>query len=269
MVNKPEKIINNCIKLLEKGYGMDYCLNKYNRYRRQLEDYFKAIDSLKNLKKIEPDKSFTENSFDKIYDKARKEARDERLPENNVESVSPTIPARRKFAIFKPAIIFVIFLVIAIFSFSGTIYASQDSVPGQTLYPVKRSFEDFKLIIYPESRKGALHFQYLNNRLSEANILIESDEEGLMALIEDLLLEIDNEYNQCHQYRCFMYENEENMLNQIGDIKNRYHNKFGQGKNKDDPGRDSGNQEDENYNGNNHNTSNKEGGPQHKKGQNK
>ncbi len=85
--------------------------------------------------------------------------------------------------------IFLVFLVLSVFSFSGTLFASQETVPGQVLYPLKKSFESFKLIVYPENQKDDLHFQFLNNRIDEADILLESDGSGADSLMDDLIIE--------------------------------------------------------------------------------
>ena len=69
------------------------------------------------------------------------------------KQLNGTYPVAKKRLLLRPAMIFLVFLVAAIFSFSGTLFASQETVPGQVLYPLKKSFEDFKLIVYPENKK--------------------------------------------------------------------------------------------------------------------
>jgi hypothetical protein len=91
-------------------------------------------------------------------------------------------------------------LVVLIFSSAGTVYASQDSLPGENLYVVKRAAESVQLFFYPESKKWQLHFKLLNNRIYEADSLIKTGQEGNMELIKELLLEIDEEYSQCKKY---------------------------------------------------------------------
>ena len=90
--------------------------------------------------------------------------------------------------------IFLAFIVISVFSFSGTLFASQDSLPGETLYPLKRSFEEFRLNIYPEDFKGGLHLKFLNNRIEEAEILLDMENGTDPAFIEELISEMERQY---------------------------------------------------------------------------
>lgn len=122
--------------------------------------------------------------------------------------------------------IFLVFLVLSVFSFSGTLFASQETVPGQVLYPLKKSFESFRLIVYPESRKDDLHFQFLNNRIDEANILLESDRSDVDILVNDLIIEIDMEYQMCKQFNCFPTRDEDQILNSINSVKSRHRNRM-------------------------------------------
>lgn len=156
------------------------------------------------------------NSLDSIIIEA--EAR-----ENAVFSGTPV--SRRKF-ILKPAMIFVIFVVISIFSFTGTLFASQDSLPGETLYPLKRSFEEFKLNIYPENLKGGLHLRFLKNRIDEAEIILAMQNNIDPLLVEELISEIDRQYGSCIQYGCIDPDSEDDILESINSVKNRYQNRF-------------------------------------------
>jgi hypothetical protein len=105
-----------------------------------------------------------------------------------------------------------------------------ETVPGQVLYPLKKSFEDFKLIVYPENKKGDLHFQFLSNRIDEANILLGSDGSTVGVLVDDLIVEIDMEYQICRQLNSFATRNEGKIIDSINNIKNmhgRMHGKNG------------------------------------------
>ena len=172
-----------------------------------------------------------------------------------------------KRLLLKPAMIFLVFLVLAIFSFTGTLFASQDTVPGQVLYPLKRSFEDLKLSVYPESKKDSLHFQFLNNRIDEANTILGSDDHSAGTLVEGLIGEIENEYRMCKQYNCFSTGDEDRVLGSIENIKNRYRYRYDKSQARDmgpDQDNSTGNNQDKDMGSEQKNTGN--GGQQNKNG---
>lgn len=210
---------------MEKGFSIDYCLQRFKNHQAEIRDYLTTIKHTKNLDKIMPDKDFQKNSLEKIIIEAEKQKKDLKIRASSKEGQRTCLPSKR--AVLRPAIIFIIFLVLATFSFAGTLFASQDSIPGQTLYPLKRSFEDFKLNIYPENMKDELHFKFLNNRIDEANILLESEDTDIEAWIENLISEIDKGYQMCKQYRCFISHNEDEILDSIDKVKNRHKDRHG------------------------------------------
>ncbi|MEV4191624.1 DUF5667 domain-containing protein [Streptomyces toxytricini] len=66
-------------------------------------------------------------------------------------------------------------------AFSGVAAASTDSLPGDTLYPVKRGMEDLKLGMADEDAdRGELYLDQASNRLSEARRLMERGRTGVL-----------------------------------------------------------------------------------------
>ena len=247
MDKKIEKIIYKCLMLMEKDYSLDECINRFEDHRDEINEYFKTIKNIKGLEAIMPEKDYRENSLAYVMDEAKRRMAVSSEKADAAAVIKQSMPGIKKRLLLRPAMIFLVFLVLSVFSFSGTLFASQETVPGQVLYPLKKSFEGFKLIVYPESQKDDLHFQFLNNRIDEANTLLESDESGAGVLIDALIAEIDMEYRMCKQYSCFSTRNEDSVLNSINNIKNRYRNRYKNNQD-NDPGRSNGagdNQEEE------------------------
>ena len=44
-----DKVIKKFLNLLDKGYGLEYCLEKFSPYRKDLESYLKILKGLENL----------------------------------------------------------------------------------------------------------------------------------------------------------------------------------------------------------------------------
>jgi hypothetical protein len=222
MDKKIEKIINKCLVLLEKGYSLDECISRFEDSRDEITEYFKTVKDIKDLEVIMPEKDFQENSLDHVISEAKKR---EMISLEKTEAAATLKRSRsgaKKRLLLRPAMIFLIFLVAAVFSFSGTLFASQETVPGQVLYPLKKSFEGFKLLVYPENKKGDLHFQFLSNRIDEANILLGSDGSDVGALVDDLIIEIDMEYRICRQLNSFAKQDEGKVIDSINNIKNMH-----------------------------------------------
>ncbi len=201
------------MRLLDKGHDLEYCLHKYPDHQGQIRQYFGVIDSLENLKKVKPAAAFKTNLLNNIYDNIREE---EYRPKTTVR-------------LLKPAVIFISVFLLFIFSSAGVLYASQDSLPGQPLYIVKRSAEDLELFFYASDREGRLHFKFLNNRLTEARALLESespDKEDVSYLLDEII----EEYRNSRQYSYFGGYGEEQIVQDINEIYNRYQKRFGQKK---------------------------------------
>jgi hypothetical protein len=218
MDRKTQGIIDKCHKLLKRGYSLDQCLERFSSFDREIRDYFSIAEDLKKLKKLSPSKEFTKNSLESIISRAGSRDASEKI------APAALSPGR---LILRPAMIFMAFIVISVFSFAGTLFASQESMPGETLYPLKRSFEQFQLNIYPESMKGGLHLRFLGNRINEAEILLAAENGIDPSLIEGLIAEIDRQYRSCSQYDCMDAVHEDDILDSIDSIKNRYRSRYG------------------------------------------
>ena len=239
MDKKIEKVIYKCLMLMEKGHSLDECISRFKGHRDEITEYFKTIKNIKGLEVIMPEKDYQKNGLTQIMGEAKRREMISSEKADAAAAIKRSKPGAKKRLLLRPAMIFLVFLVVSVFSFSGTLFASQETVPGQVLYPLKKSFEGFRLIIYPESQKDYLHFQFLNNRIDEANILLESDKSDADVLVDDLIIEIDMEYQMCRQYNCFSTRDEDSVINSINNIKNRYRSRYKNDQDKDmDSGRD-------------------------------
>jgi len=214
------KVIDKCHILIKKGYSIDHCLEKFRDYRQEIKDYFTTAESLNTLRAVRPGKNFSENSLDLIISRAKKRGKI-----TGIKPVHSAVPVRR--LVLRPAMIFLLIFMLTVFSFSGTLFASQESIPGEALYPLKRSFENFRLNIYPENLKDGLHLQFLNTRISEADALLEEENNDDAILLEELIIDIDKQYQACKQYNCINSGNENILLDSIDSVKNRYQKKYG------------------------------------------
>jgi len=267
MDKKIEKIIYKCLILMEKGHSLDECIGRFKGHRDEINEYFKTIKTIKDLEAVMPEKDYQKNSLARVMDEAKRRKMISSEKADAAAAIKQSTPGTKKRLILRPAMIFLVFFVLSVFSFSGTLFASQETVPGQVLYPLKKSFESFKLIVYPESQKDDLHLQFLNNRIDEANTLLGSDRSNIDVLVDDLIVEIDLEYQMCKQFNCFSTRDEGQVIDSINNIKNKHRNRSGMDQDNDTtnshnkdkgPGHDndSGMGQKGNNGGNNHNMDN-------------
>lgn len=245
---KIEKILSNCIELINRGYDLKYCETKYKKYWDILKDYLPVIERVKKLKQEDLSETFLKSTLNKIYeDSGEQDGIIENY--NNVK-----IKTNRFHSFFvKPAIIFITLVLIFSFSLIGVLYASQDTIPNQRLYPVKRYAENVKLLITPESMKKILHFRYLNNRLNEAKLFFDSvDKEK--SIMGKLIEEAEKEFEHLKEYDYFGDYTEEEIRDSIEKIKEESKKEFESEEDEDDVIEENTNYNQDSSNNNDKNT---------------
>lgn len=207
-----EKILKKVLSLMDKGYELDYCLKKYPEHATQIKEYYNIIDNFENLKGIKAGYSARSELFSKIV---RGKMISETFSENNkAENAIPekkkgfsekevALPVKIRNRYLKPVLAFCLSFVFIMFAFTGSVFASEKTLPGDALYPVKITAEKMQTFLYPESKRGKLYFNFLNKRISEADRLIENeinpDDENFIFI----LTEIEKQYNNCKRYGYF------------------------------------------------------------------
>jgi hypothetical protein len=237
-----EKVIKKFLILIDKGMDIDACLSKFPGEYDYLKEYAETIKSLDNLKDIVADKDFEEKSLKDIYLRARTEDIE------SVKKISPknVLPAGLRPAYLKPLIAFLAVLVLIGFSFTGTLYASADSLPGDILYPVKRTSENIQVAFTPYKYEKNLYLKILEERLGEADMILNQADFKDTDAAESLLGDIDGTYRICRERKYLGTYEGEQLQNQITAVKERFRNRYGIQKHSTDSLSDdtSGNEQD-------------------------
>jgi hypothetical protein len=196
-VNK--KILKKFLSLLDKDYKMDECLEQFPDHRDELIGYYEMIGRLKDLQALNVKEDYLKQNLKDIYAKARIE----NLKDQNHITKKDLFLIRLRPAFLKPLSIFLSVFVFFSFSFAGTVYASTDTVPGETLYTVKRASESIQIAFTPYDSEGNLYFKFLTRRLNEADVLLQKSDDISLSFAGDLLTDIDFSYGKCleHKYR--------------------------------------------------------------------
>lgn len=176
-----ERILTECIGEVRSGRAtVEQCLEKNSAVRAELEPLLKL--ALNIAQPVQP-----------VLDASTKQAVRTRLMQQiKDEQVSESWFSR----VFKPrnssgvawariALSVVAFVVVLSMVGGGTAYAAQDSLPGETLYPVKIAAEDVRVTFAGDVLdKAELNMQFAGVRLEEMKILVTSSDSNAELAVE-------------------------------------------------------------------------------------
>ena len=166
-------ILAESLEALNRGTTMENILTRYPEHRAELEGLLKAALTLQAAPTVAASPSF------------KKSARTRLLRKLNARE-SKRFPL---FDLFQPlqrqgAFAFVLALALIVVVTGGTVFASNNSLPGDSLYGVKRGVENMRAAVSPND--PALHIEFANERLNEARALIQLGKiEGASQLLKD------------------------------------------------------------------------------------
>ena len=183
------KILDECIDLiLNQGYGLNDCLDKYPEVRDELSQDLQIATSVTSKLKVainEETKSKTKNLLiEKINNQKKQQVRKIRSgPDKFIKSISSIMTRWSSIA-----------AAILLFSTIGTtslVSASSNSNPDENLYPVKRTFENVRLrFTFDQEKKNELRLGYSTKRIEEMTTMANK---GVFKQIE--ILQEDLEKN--------------------------------------------------------------------------
>ncbi len=122
----------------------------------EIDQEKKIINKLASLCQVKPSQDFI--------------ARVENNLVNYLPSLSPVQPQKTPMFAFRAAILTLVFVFLIS---AGTVYASQNSLPGQFLYPVKKTLEAVRIRLASDPDKTNLQIQLIDKRLGEIQKLSE------------------------------------------------------------------------------------------------
>lgn len=183
-MNKTEILLAQCLTALKNGETVEECLARYPDRRDELEPLLRAAQIARAAPTVVPSSDFQEGARDRmvrmIRERETSKGRHRREKRQGfLEWLWPSGgfsgPVRRS-ALAAVAALTVLFLVTV--AGVGVVHASSDSVPGESLYPVKLAAERLRLAIsLTESEELRLRLQFASERLEEASKLTASERE--------------------------------------------------------------------------------------------
>jgi len=171
-LKKFEDILVQCIEDIKAGRSsIEDCLDRYPSMREQLEPLLRIALEIREPPDVKPSSSFKVKARVWLMDQIHERQPVTKWPWFRYNSQVKPIPYRRRFSM--ASVVLVIILTVSALG-GGTVYAAQDSLPGEVLYPVKLATEQIRMIL-PGSDvvKAERALGFVERRMGEIEALAE------------------------------------------------------------------------------------------------
>lgn len=161
-MNKLYEILEICLNEIERGADVDTVLFRYPEFADELRPILESSVKAKAMAVPAPTQKVVRRNRAKLLQHAAEMREAKSAP---VSRRVWSVPLRR--ALVTLTVVTVLFV-----SSTGLVRASSNTLPGDNLYPVKRTWEDVKLLFTfnPDNRQ-ALELEHENERLDELHEL--------------------------------------------------------------------------------------------------
>jgi hypothetical protein len=152
-----------CLQELENGAELESVLTRYPDLADELRPILKTSIAARNAAVPEPSPETHRRGRARVLQNAAE------MREAKAQPTKPrTAPILRRLALSLSFVVLLLFI-----SSNGLLNASASALPGERLYPVKRGWENVRLLFMldPASR-SALETQFYNERFSEVTSLL-------------------------------------------------------------------------------------------------
>jgi len=172
MPKKFGEILAQCIDDIKAGRcSIEECLKRYPSLRSRLEPLLTLALEIQPPPDVEPSTGFKIRARVQLMEQIHAGRAVTKWPEPRYKNQTSLMPRRRRFSMIG-------IIVAAVLAFSalggGTAYASQDSLPGDILYPVKLGTEQVRMILPANDlAKAELALSFAEKRVEEMTALAE------------------------------------------------------------------------------------------------
>ena len=178
-----DDIFNECIERMARGEPIESCLADYPDHAEELKPLLMTSQSALSLSSIEATREFKEAARSRVL-----KAVYEQGSSKGTMSWLPAMSRR-----FKAWATVAAALVLVIGFGAGTVQASSNSLPGDTLYSVKQTIEKVRLnLAFSDSAKARLHLRLAEKRVEEMNrLIVRGDVEHVASLSEKVARQLE------------------------------------------------------------------------------
>jgi hypothetical protein len=185
MAERFENILNECIDLVLRGESVEQCLARYPEQMGELEPLLRTAVGAREAADVEPRPEFKAQV--RYQTQSRLSAKGQKAEHKRM----PVLGWAPRWAMVVAAI-----LLVVVLAGSGTVAASSDSLPGDTLYPVKTATERVQMFFaFSDVAKAKLQAKFAGRRVQEMARLAERGDierlEGLAVRFKEHLARIE------------------------------------------------------------------------------
>ncbi len=180
-MKKFEDILVQCIEDIKAGRSsIEDCLDRYQSMREQLEPLLRIALEIREPPDVRPSLYFKVKARVWLMDQIHERQPVTKWPWFRYNSQVKPIPYRRRFSM--ASVILVIILTVSALG-GGTVYAAQDSLPGEVLYPVKLGTEQVRMMLPGDDVvKAERALSFAKRRVGEIEALAEKERPQYLGL---------------------------------------------------------------------------------------
>ena len=174
MAEEFEYILDDCIDRLLRGESLEQCLQRYPEQAAELKPLLCVALTTYQASAVEPRSEFRAGARYQIHSILYAE---KQKPKVKRLSLLGWVP---RWAVIVASVVLIILI-----AGGGTVAAASDSLPGETLYPVKLATERVQLAFtFSDMGKAKLHAKFAGRRIEEmARIAERGDSERVEGLV--------------------------------------------------------------------------------------
>jgi hypothetical protein len=173
-LKKFEDILVECIEDVKAGRSsIEDCLDRYPSMREQLEPLLRIASAIREPPDVEASSSFKMKARVWLMDQIHGRQAGARWPWRGYDSQMRPVVHMKRFSLSMVGVILAIVLTLSAIG-AGTAYASQASLPGDTLYSVKLGGEELSMMLLRDDvARAERALSFANKRIREMEALTE------------------------------------------------------------------------------------------------
>jgi hypothetical protein len=157
------EILEECLQAIEQGETIETTLIRYPEFANELRPILEAAVSAKNMAMFTVSADVAQRNRAKLLQRAAQ-----------MRDAQPA-PANRWFPSFQRLAVALAMMLLFFMSGTSLVRAASSALPGDSLYSVKRSWEDVTLFFaFDAEEHETLEIEFENERLEEINDLFTS-----------------------------------------------------------------------------------------------
>ena len=173
-MEKFEDILVQCIEDIKAGRSsIEDCLDRYSSVRGQLEPLLRIALAVPGPLDVKPSPAFKLKARVRLMDQIHGGQAARKRPWLRHEGWMTPIPYIKRFGTSMAGVILAIVLAVSTLGV-GTAYASQSSLPGDALYPLKLATEQAGMVLSPDgAARVERALSFANKRMREMEALAQ------------------------------------------------------------------------------------------------